>query len=113
MGFWEFMDRVLREPPWLLALIVVAILLSHFFKIVLEFLTKRPQPNALIKTLETIVVLVLSYLAISSHYLGRGLEKSESAKWEPLLMTCLLVVFTHFSIRLYIHYKARGSGARH
>lgn len=111
MNAWGFIDRALREPPWIIVLVVIAILISHAFKIVFELFAKRPQSNALFVTLETIVVIVLSYLAIHL-YLERQFSKNETATYEPLVMTGLLVVFTCWSLRLYAKYKVRSRGIR-
>lgn len=107
MNFWEFLDKMIREPPWVLVLVLIAILVSHALKIVLEFVRKRRQPNALIISLETIVVIVLSYLALHL-YLARHAGGGESTKLgnEPLLMTCLLVFFTLLSMLVYLFFKA-------
>lgn len=109
MTSWEFVDKFLREPPWVIVLILVAILVSHAFKIVWEFFAKRPRSNALFITLETLVVIVLSYLSIHL-YLSRYFERTQAPNWnyEPLLMTLILVVFTYLSLRLYSDYKNRS-----
>ncbi len=113
MSFWDFLDGLLRNTPSALALALLALLVSHAFKIILQFFEKRPQSNALVITLETLVVIVLSYLAFHV-YLGRHLGSGESPKWayEPFATTCLLVGFTCWSLRLYTKYKARAGGAR-
>ena len=106
MDFWSFVDGIVRHPPLVLVAILIAILVAHALRMVLDFISKRQQSNSLIISLELIVVVVLGYLVIHL-YVERVMDESSTeSHYEPFLMTCLLVFFTIVSIFLYVLFKA-------
>ncbi len=107
MNVWQFLDGIIRHPPFVLIAIVIAILAAHALKIALEFITKRRQRNSLIITLEIMVVIVLGYLAIHLHVekLVGGID-STSPQNEAFWMACLLVFFSIVSMIVYLIFRA-------
>ena len=106
MTFWGFVDGIIRNPPAILFIFVVAALVAHVFKIVLEFLTKRDQPNVVIATLEIILVIVLSYVILHL-YLTKDVSQNEPSPphSDPLVLTYILVTFTIISMIIYFFFQ--------
>jgi hypothetical protein len=105
---WGTVDQLIRHPPLWGVLIVFAILVSHALKDAIRLATDRPRPNALIISLELMVVFVLSYLSIHLYY-EKFIGETKSVSWheEPLLMVGLLVFFTIVSMVIYVFFKAQ------
>jgi|GEM_PF-6647345 predicted tellurium resistance membrane protein TerC len=105
MNVWQFLEGIVRNPPLILVAILIAIVAAHVLKLAFEFITKRPQPNSLIITLEIFVVIVLAYVVI--HLYSEKLMRSESAlnQYEPLMVVCLLIFFTIVSMIVYVFFR--------
>ena len=99
----ELLNSLIHNPPAIITAIFVAIVAAHVIHVVLKFISQKTQQNSLIITLEIIVVIVISYIALEL-YLKKPSEKHSSI--EPFLMVVLLVVFTLLSSFVYILFKA-------
>lgn len=97
---------LLQPPGWICA-IIVAVIVAHALKLVLEFFQEHRE-DSLIQALELLVTLVLAYLALEAYISGHVSEANKVTVPfydQPIALVAILVFFSLLSLILYLAFK--------
>ena len=100
MSWPEFFYKVLYDPPWALAAIILALIVAHIFNLALGAATRQYAPN-IIGTLECFLVFILGLLTWYLYEESMSGKQREHFYDQPISMVILFIVCTFFSIVLY------------
>jgi protein-S-isoprenylcysteine O-methyltransferase Ste14 len=98
-----YIDEFVRNPPWWMIAILIAILTAHALDKLIEFVMKRRGHNGLIPILELFIVFVIGFLVVHSYY-ESSIKTTHEDGWanQPFALVIALALFGLGSIALYI-----------
>src|SRR6266850_7284269 len=101
--FWKLLDGIIRNPPALLIVIIVAILVSYALAHVIESVVKIPRDTSLIVVLEILMTIVLVILVFKSFLYDSvtGVSHPRMGIDEPTFLRGALMAYTVLSMLIY------------
>jgi cytochrome bd-type quinol oxidase subunit 2 len=110
MSFWQFIDKLIRDPPqWPLwfgavgAVLLVTCLVTHVMATTAKIATSLSADKSLFGMVELLIVVMLGILTFKAFY-WKDISGGASHEWyeHPLAMLAILLITTLVSMFGYI-----------
>jgi hypothetical protein len=106
---FEVVDRFLRNPPAILLMIVVALVVAHVLKMILERADSWAgrAGDVVIAVVEISITLVIAAVTLKAYVFDSLVPAEHSASWYqlPYVLLITLAVFGLASMIVYLHFK--------
>jgi len=100
MSWSDFLFKLITEPPWIITALISAVLVAHFFRLVLNAATREYPPNIIV-ILECFLIFILGLLTWYLYEESMSDKKPEHFYDHPITMVFLLILCTFLSIIVY------------